>query len=72
MRSGGLETRRLVRLRPTWSQRPGLEAASTTTDHRDPDADAGQSSHPPPALGRGMVRGRRGQEALLHSTSNQA
>lgn len=49
VRSGGLETRRLVRLRPTWSQRPSLEAASTTTDHQ-PDADAGQSSHPPPRL----------------------
>ena len=63
MRSGGAETCGLVRLRQSWSQRPGLGAASMTTDHRDPDADTGQSSHPPSALGRGMCVG---EEARRH------
>lgn len=63
MRSGGAETRGLVRLRQSWSQRPGLGAASMTTDHRDPDADTGIISSPF-RPGPWDVRGRRGTSPL--------
>ena len=60
MRSRGLETRGLVTLRQSWSQCPGPGVASTTTNHRDPDADTGQSlsspSHPGPLDGAGEKR----------------